>query len=228
MPIRFQESQHPLVKHKISYLKQEPEITNSRDFEHLIKEITMLLTYEATENLKLTNLPDQTPQGTPLKAGYEIEKMPILIPVVRHGLVMFDIMRSIISAPYTGHIGIYDDPESGEPKTFMATLPDDVLHHPVIILDLAIHRGKTARHAMREIRLRSGTNIDDISFVSLIASESGLNEISQDDLLSGRPKGEGVRIFSGMKVDDLSAQNDFPRFNERLFRTSNRKMNEIQ
>jgi len=50
---------HPLIQHKIGWIRREE--TGSKDFRTLVSEIAMLMCYEATRDLKLTDVEIQTP-----------------------------------------------------------------------------------------------------------------------------------------------------------------------
>ena len=50
---------HPLIQHKIGLIRRKE--TGSKDFRQLISEIAMLMCYEATRDLKLTDVEIDTP-----------------------------------------------------------------------------------------------------------------------------------------------------------------------
>ena len=50
---------HPLIQHKIGWLRRIE--TGSKDFRSLVSEIAMLMCFEATRNLKLTDVEIETP-----------------------------------------------------------------------------------------------------------------------------------------------------------------------
>ncbi|MCB0226976.1 MAG: uracil phosphoribosyltransferase, partial [Anaerolineae bacterium] len=55
------ESTHPLVKHKLTFLRDKQ--TNPKDFRELIREISILLAYEVTQDLALESTSVETPMG---------------------------------------------------------------------------------------------------------------------------------------------------------------------
>ena len=50
---------HPLIQHKIGYIRRKQ--TGTKDFRQTISEIAMLICYEATRDLKLTEVQIETP-----------------------------------------------------------------------------------------------------------------------------------------------------------------------
>ena len=51
--------EHPLIQHKIGWIRRNE--TGTKDFRETISEIAMLMTYEATRNLQLTDVEIETP-----------------------------------------------------------------------------------------------------------------------------------------------------------------------
>ncbi len=62
-------SQHPLVLHKLTALRDES--TDHRAFRELVRELALLLCYEATQDLKLSPKKVMTPMGE--ADGYKTE-----------------------------------------------------------------------------------------------------------------------------------------------------------
>lgn len=50
---------HPLIQHKLTILRDKE--TGSKDFRELLKEISMLMGYELTRDLPLTEIEIETP-----------------------------------------------------------------------------------------------------------------------------------------------------------------------
>ncbi len=103
---------HPLIQHKIGYIRRIE--TGTKDFRQTIGEIGMLLTYEATRDLELTEVEIETPICKTKVKELKGKKMAI-IPILRAGLGMVDGVLQMIPAARVGHIGLYRDPETHEP-----------------------------------------------------------------------------------------------------------------
>jgi len=106
------EIKHPLVKHKISLLRDKK--TNTRDFRDLVKELSMLLAYEVTKDLPLKEVIIETPVA---KAKTQIisGKSIAIVPILRAGLGMVEGMVSLVPSAKVGHIGVFRDPETLKP-----------------------------------------------------------------------------------------------------------------
>lgn len=94
---------HPLILHKISMLRARE--TNTKDFRQLIHEIALLIGYEATRDLPVTEYTVATPVADAV--GYRLPRQVCLVPILRAGLGMVDALLSLIPAARVGHIGLY-------------------------------------------------------------------------------------------------------------------------
>jgi uracil phosphoribosyltransferase len=73
---------HPLIQHKLTLMRDKGCSTSS--FRRLMREISMLLAYEISDDLPLTTKPIETPLAeidAPVLAG----KKPALISILRAG-----------------------------------------------------------------------------------------------------------------------------------------------
>ena len=95
------EVEHPLVQHKLSYLRDKS--TPTVHFRKLVNEVTLLLTYEATKDLPTEDVEVETPleRGRfPRISGKKVAVCPIL----RAGIGMLDGVLSLISSARVGFI----------------------------------------------------------------------------------------------------------------------------
>ena len=106
---------HPLIQHKIGWIRRKE--TGTKDFRETISEIAMLMTYEATRNLQLTDVEIETPICRTTVKEMKGKKMAI-VPILRAGLGMVDGVLKMIPVAKVGHIGLYRDPETHEPVEY--------------------------------------------------------------------------------------------------------------
>ena len=85
---------HPLIQHKIGIIRRQE--TGSKDFRQLISEIAMLMCYEATRDLKLTDVEIETPISKMTAKELAGKKLAV-VPILRAGLGMVDGMLSAIT-----------------------------------------------------------------------------------------------------------------------------------
>ena len=103
---------HPLLKHKISRLRDETTGTN--EFRSLVEEIAMLMGYEALRDLPTEEVEIKTPIETcksPVISGRKLA----VVPILRAGLGMVSGILALVPSAKVGHIGMYRDEETHEP-----------------------------------------------------------------------------------------------------------------
>ena len=113
---------HPLIQHKIGYIRRID--TGTKDFRQTIGEIAMLICYEATRSLPLSEVEVTTPICKTTVKELRGKKMAI-VPILRAGLGMVVGVLNLIPAAKVGHIGLYRDPEPLEPVEYYCKLPAD-------------------------------------------------------------------------------------------------------
>lgn len=163
---------HPLVKHKITMLRNKNTGTN--EFRAIVEEIAMLVGYEALRDLELEEVEVETPIETamcPVIAG----KKQAIIPILRAGLGMVGGMLKLMPAAKVGHIGLYRDEETFEPHEYYCKLPTEIDQRKIFVVDPMLATGGSAVSAIDFIKQRGGT---DISFLCVIAAPEGLEKLA--------------------------------------------------
>ena len=164
---------HPLIQHKLSILRSEE--TGNKEFRELVKEITMLMCYEALRDLPLKDVTVKTPiteTVTKMVAGPKLA----IVPILRAGLGMVDGVISIVPAARVGHIGLYRDEETLEPHEYYCKLPPSIEKRKIIVLDPMLATGGSAIAALNFIKQHGGK---DIKFMCLIAAPEGIKALSE-------------------------------------------------
>ena len=147
---------HPLIKHKIGYIRREE--TGTKDFRQTVSEIAMLICYEATRDLELSDVTIKTPICETTVKELKGKKMAI-IPILRAGLGMVDGVLELIPAAKVGHIGLYRDPETHKPVEYYCKLPEDCGEREVFVVDPMLATGCSAAAAITMLKAKGCTNI---------------------------------------------------------------------
>jgi len=164
---------HPLVQHKLALLRDKR--TGSKDFRELMAEVSMLMAYEATRDLELTETVVETPVA-PARVKVLAGKKLALVAILRAGLVMVDGILRLIPAAKVGHIGLYRDPKSLEPVQYYAKLPEDIGARRVFLTDPMLATGGSAVRAL-DILKRHGA--DSIKLMNIIAAPEGIERVQK-------------------------------------------------
>ena len=112
-------SEHPLVRHKLALLRHVD--TEPKKFRELVRELSMLLCYEATRDLELVPEAIPTPMGS--ASGQQLRTKIGLIPILRAGLGMVAPILDLIPTAHVWHLGLYRDHATLEPVTYYNKLP---------------------------------------------------------------------------------------------------------
>ncbi len=184
---------HPLIIHKISMLRDKN--TSVKDFRELAYEISLLMGYEATRDLELTEKSVETPLAT--TTGKYIDKQVALVPILRAGLGMVEALMSVIPAAKIGHIGLYRDHETLEPVEYYCKLPPDIAERQVLVLDPMLATGGSSAAAIDFIKKRGAQRI---KLVCIIASPEGVEAVK-----NAHPD---IEIFCGT-VDEKLNENGY-------------------
>ena len=164
---------HPLIKHKIGYIRREE--TGTKDFRQTVSEIAMLICYEATRDLELSDVTIKTPICETTVKELKGKKMAI-IPILRAGLGMVDGVLELIPAAKGGHIGLYRDPETHKPVEYYCKLPEDCGEREVFVVDPMLATGGSAAAAISMLKDKGCKNIH---FMCIIAAPEGLEVLKE-------------------------------------------------
>ena len=159
---------HPLIQHKISYIRRED--VGTKEFREVISEIASLMCYEATRDLKLQDVTIKTPICEMVGKELTGKKLAV-VPILRAGLGMVDGMLSLIPAAKVGHIGLYRDPETLEPVEYYCKLPADCSEREVFVVDPMLATGGSSAAA---IQMLKDKGVKHIRFMCILAAPEGV------------------------------------------------------
>ena len=135
----------------------------------------MLMCYEATRDLPLTEVEIETPVSVARAKVIEGRKLAF-VPILRAGMGMLEGALQMLPAAKTGHIGLYRDPETHQPVEYYCKLPGDIGERDVIVLDPMLATGGSAVDAIRQIKIRGARSI---KFMCIIAAPEGVEALSK-------------------------------------------------
>jgi uracil phosphoribosyltransferase len=167
------EVRHPLVQHKLSYIRDKE--TPTVHFRKLVEEVTLLLTYEATKDLPTEQVDIETPLEVAPMTRISGKKVAVC-PILRAGLGMLDGVLTLISGARVGFIGLYRDETTLQPVEYYVKLPADVADRDVILLDPMLATGNSTAHA---VQLVKDAGASSVRLISLIAAPEGIRNIEE-------------------------------------------------
>lgn len=159
---------HPLVQHKLTLMRDKG--TSTAGFRRLLKEISLLLCYEVTRDLKLTTKHIETPMQemeAPVIAGKKL----VFASILRAGNGLLEGMLELVPSARVAHVGLYRDHETLEAIEYYFKAPDDIADRMVIVVDPMLATANSATMAIEKLKERGANNI---RFLCLLAAPEGI------------------------------------------------------
>ncbi len=168
---RIFQSNHPLIKHKVTLMRNVK--TEPKKFRELIREVAILLAYEATQDLALAEKPVQTPLSD--AQGYELKENIGLVPILRAGLGMVEGIWEMMPSAEVWHIGLYRDHDTLKPVEYYNKLPIHPTVQVCLILDPMLATGGSA---VATVNILKHWGAKRIKFVGIIAAPEGIEALA--------------------------------------------------
>lgn len=168
MPAAVNVVDHPLVLHKLTLMRRKD--TSTANFRRLLAEISLLLGYEATRDMKLRDEPIETPLAPMMGAALDGKKV-VLVGILRAGLGIVDGMLQLMPNARIGHVGLYRDPNTLEPVEYFYKVPNDLQDRDVLVCDPMLATGNSAVAAVSRIK-QSGPG--SLKLICLVACPEGI------------------------------------------------------
>ena len=165
---------HPLIQHKLTIMRMKK--TGSKDFRELLEEISMLMGYELTRELPLSEIEIETPMMK-MKSNIISGKKLAIVPILRAGLGMVDGLLNLLPVAKVGHIGLYRDHDTCKPVFYYCKLPFDIEQRDVILCDPMLATGGSASDA---IRMLKDNNCSSVRLMCLVAAPEGVKKVHED------------------------------------------------
>lgn len=164
---------HPLIRHKLAIIRNKN--TDTKQFREIVKELATLLAYESFKDVPTQEIEVETPLETTMQTVVK-ENSIAIVPILRAGLGMVDGILSLFPAAKVGHIGLYRDEETFEPKEYYCKLPTHIDEKVVMVVDPMLATGGSACDAIKMLKKR-GCN--KIKLMSIIAAPEGVEKVAK-------------------------------------------------
>lgn len=171
--MRIHVADHPLITHKLTVLRDKN--TPSPVFRQLVEELATLLAYEATREVKTTEVTIETPV-TNTKGRKLSKPRPIIIPILRAGLGMLEGIVKLLPTAEVGFLGIKRNEETLQPYTYANRLPDDLTGRQVFIIDPMLATGGTLIDSIDYVFEKGAT---DVTCICLLGAPEGVAAVEQ-------------------------------------------------
>ena len=166
---------HPLAQARLTTMRATG--TDNATFRATLRELAVLLVYEATRQTEVVVEPVQTPVGT--ATGTRLANPPLLVPVLRAGLGMAEAALGLLPESQMGFVGLARDEETHLPRPYMESLPANLAGRPVLVLDPMLATGGSLLHCCGLLTQRGAT---DITVICVLCAPEGLQRLEESGL----------------------------------------------
>ena len=166
---------HPLARARLSTMRDAR--TDNATFRAALRELTLMLIYEATRTAPLTEEQIHTPVSRTV--GVRLATPPVLVPVLRAGLGMAEAALNLVPEAQMGFVGMARDETTHEPVPYMESLPESLVGRPVFVLDPMLATGGSMVHTV-ELLTRRGA--DDVTVICAVAAPEGTQRLAASGL----------------------------------------------
>jgi uracil phosphoribosyltransferase len=180
---------HPLAAARLTTLRDER--TDSAAFRAALRDLTLMLVYEATRDAPCQTVTVRTPLAE--TAGARLAKPPLLVPVLRAGLGMVDQAHALLPEARVGFVGVVRDEKTFSPTPYLESLPDDLHGQPVVVLDPMLATGGSMTYTIGLLQRRGA---DDITVLCVVVAPEGLAALEKT--------APHVRVFTAAIDDRLN------------------------
>ncbi len=165
---------HPLIQHKLTIMRDRD--TAAGKFRLLLKEISLLMGYEATRDLPLRYKNIETPleeMEAPTLSGKKL----CIFSILRAGDGLLSGLLELVPSARVGHIGLYRDSETLEAVEYFFKAPKQLQDRLCLVVDPMLATGHSACAAIHKIKRHGAKNI---RFICLLASPEGLETLTRE------------------------------------------------
>ncbi|MEE6166938.1 MULTISPECIES: uracil phosphoribosyltransferase [Mycobacteriaceae] len=181
--------EHPLAAARLTTLRDER--TDNAAFRAALRDLTLMLVYEATRDAPCEPIPVRTPLTD--TTGSRLANPPLLVPVLRAGLGMVDQAHALIPEAQVGFVGMARDETTHQPTPYLASLPDDLSARSVFVLDPMLATGGSMAYTVDLLQAR---NAVDITAVCVVCAPEGIAALEK--------VAPGIRLVTATIDDGLN------------------------
>ena len=164
---------HPLIQHKLTEMRKKTTPTNH--FRQLLREISLLLAYEVTRELPLSEIKIETPLIEATAPSLDGKKLA-LVSILRAGNGLLDGVLDLIPSARVGFVGLFRDEKTLKPVQYYYKVPGNLSERLVIVVDPMLATGNSASAAIDLLKQSGATKI---KFLCLLAAPEGVKTLQK-------------------------------------------------
>ncbi len=164
---------HPLVRHKLSLMREKN--CSTYKFRTLTNELGRLMAYEASRDFDIETFDMEGWDGSSIKGEQVKGKTVTLVPILRAGLGMLDGVLDLLPTAKISFVGLQRDEETLEPVPFFEKFVKDIEKRPALILDPMLATGGSMVATIDMLKKHGCTNI---KALVLVAAPEGVKLVN--------------------------------------------------
>jgi uracil phosphoribosyltransferase len=141
-------------------------------FRRAADQIALLIAAESGAFIAKEQRVVETPLGQAL--GMRIKEPPVLVSILRAGLVLLPAFLKLYTEAPIGLVGIRRDERTASPQFYYANLPPIQKETPIFLLDPMLATGQSAAMAAKLV-MEKGAEESQIVLFSILAAPEGVN-----------------------------------------------------
>ena len=169
----FHKVTHPLVQHKLGILRATK--TKTGLFRDVTRELTKLLTYEATRYMETEERVVEGWAG-PVTVRKVRGKKVAVAPILRAGIGMLQGVLDLIPSARVNVVGLYRNEETAKPVTYYQKFCNDIDKRTTIVLDPMLATGGSMIAAVDMLK---EAGCMDIKAIVMVAAPEGLKAMEE-------------------------------------------------
>lgn len=166
--------EHPLIDHKMAKIRDKN--TGTKEFRESVSEVGGLITYEITRDLETVAKTIETPICE--TTVFALKKQVVIVPILRAGLGMVEGIHNLIPTAKVGHVGLYRDEDTLEPKVYYSKFPEGTKDSVVLVVDPMLATAGSAAKAISIVK--EETSAEDIRYVGLVGCPEGVKRLQEE------------------------------------------------
>lgn len=182
---------HPIAQHALLHLRSVDAYPSR--FRRLAERLSLVITLDATRDLPTEPYTVESPLEK--ATGRRLANNIVVMPVLRAGLVMAEVVLTLLPDARVGHIGLQRDEETAIASQYYLKVPAIDVDTVVLVVDPMLATGGSAISALDLIKERGA---EDVRLLSIVAAPEGIAAV--------QAKHPDVQIFTAAVDRQLNSQ----------------------
>jgi uracil phosphoribosyltransferase len=172
--MKIVEVKHPMVQHKLGLMRAKD--ISTQEFKRLVKEVSSLLTYEATADFELETTKILGWNDSDITIDQIKGKKLTVVPILRAGLGMMDGVFEHVPAAKVSMVGMYRDEKTAKPIPYFEKLCDKLDERLALVVDPMLATGGSM---IATISLLKKAGSKQIRALVLVAAPEGIEALEK-------------------------------------------------